>query len=516
MRVDLANFAKLYEKLFEVDYTGTVPGICAPLNSVTSIRSATEKGAPFLPPVYQQGFYEPLDARLPGVMSKLQQQVQSGERPPEYMHLVLEALYGAVYQHGHRVTRVEARPQLKRFLAVVSNLYRSFVDANKRTAAGVTLVTDTPPLALFQSTSDRGPFTIESDLMKEKFGLTIGVVSLPATYRDHPVIWAGLAHEVGGHDVVHADEGLVAEMVARTRALLAPHFVPRRNLNTSTLNALIWSYWMDEAAADVYGVLNMGPGFALNLAGFLAAFRAKRRGQTDAGAPFVSFYTEVQPNGLMDDHPIDLLRLHVVAGAVEGLKGLSVSRRNDYIASIEAVAKLVSVGVSEIGLHGRVEIGPANSIAVDTTMKLSDATDAARRVGRMLATESFRKLNNHCIQDIETWDDTDEEIAQEICSRVLDLQSIVAHGDDAQLLAGVTLALLQKPELYDAATSLLNAALDDSFDRDPIWGATLKGPAIMAAHAAAAKAASDKSAKGKPAKVEAAKGKAKKRVSKKQ
>jgi hypothetical protein len=128
-----------------------------------------------------------------------------------------------------------------------------------------------PPLALFQSVSS-GPFTIESDLMKQKVGVSIGVVSLPATYRDHPVIWAGLSHEVGGHDVVHADAGLVAEMVAKTRVRLAPHAALTGPLNTAALNALIWSYWMDEAAADVYGILNMGPGFAINLAGFLAAF----------------------------------------------------------------------------------------------------------------------------------------------------------------------------------------------------------------------------------------------------
>jgi hypothetical protein len=487
MRVDLAKFTKLYEKLFEVDYTGSVPGIRASLSSVQSIRAATSKGAPFLPLVYQKNFYEPLDERLPGVMSKLQQQVRSGERPSEYMAMVLEALYGSVYQHGHRVTRVEPRPQLKRFLAVVSNLYRSFVDASKRTAAGVTLVTDTPPLALFQSTSDRGPFTIESDLMKQKFGLSIGVVSLPATYRDHPVLWAGLSHEVGGHDVVHADEGLVAEMVTKTRALLAPHFAPRRNLDTATLNALIWSFWMDEAAADVYGILNMGPGFALNLAGFLAAFRAKKRGQTEAGEPLVSNDSEMLPNGQMDEHPIDLLRFYIAAGAVEGLNGLSAARRSEYVSSIEAVAKLVAGGATEIGLRGRVEIGHANSMPVHATMKLSDAADGARKVGKMLVTETFRALNGHCIQDIETWDDTDEDIAQEIVGRVLTQQSIVAHGDDAQLLAGVTLALLQRPERYDTATSLLNAALDDSFDRDPIWGATLpQGHAIMASGARAA------------------------------
>ena len=87
MRVDLPKFKALYEKLFEVDYDGSVPGICVPLNSVASIRAATSKGAPFLPLQYQDNFAAPLDARLPGVMSKLDQQVQSGERPPQYRAL---------------------------------------------------------------------------------------------------------------------------------------------------------------------------------------------------------------------------------------------------------------------------------------------------------------------------------------------------------------------------------------------------------------------------------------------
>src|SRR5262249_14974632 len=45
-------------------------------------------------------------------------------------------------------------------------------------------------------------------------------------------------------------------------------------------------------------------------------------------------------------------------------------------------------------------------------------------------------------------------------------------GDDAQLLAGLSLALIQRPDqaTYRAATALTNAALDDSFRKDPYWG----------------------------------------------
>lgn len=507
MPIDLDKFKLLYDQLFGIDYTGAVPDICVPLNTA-SLRAATAKGAPFLPMVYQQGYAEPLQAKLAGIVDKLDQQVQHGERPPAYRAQVLEALFGAIYQHGHDVTKVEARPQLKRFLAVVSNLYRSFIDDDKRARAGVELVETTPPLALFQSVSS-GPFTIESDLMKQKVGVSIGLVSLPATYRDHPVIWAALAHEVGGHDITHADGNLLAEMTKKVQALLSPHAPPGAQ-DPAALNALIWSYWMDEAAADVYGVVNMGPSFALNLAGFLAAYRARLRLQTEAGDPFIGVDAEVQPGGIMDTHPIDLLRLHVGIGAVEGLKGLSATKRSEYVAAIDAVASLVSIGVTEIGLRGTIQ---GSDKPDEANMKLSDAVEAARKVGKMLVTETFAALNDHSIQDIETWDDADEAAAQKVCDKVLAGQTIVRVGDDAQLLAGVTLALLQEPGLYAAATKLLNAALDDSFDQDPIWGSTLRGHAMMAERMrvmAVANAAPGKPAKARKAAKNPGKGRAKK------
>jgi hypothetical protein len=83
MRVDLAKFSELYQKLFEVHYFGSVPGICPSLASVASIRAATAKGAPFLPMLYHHNYFEQVDVRLPDVMSKLKQQVARGERTPE-------------------------------------------------------------------------------------------------------------------------------------------------------------------------------------------------------------------------------------------------------------------------------------------------------------------------------------------------------------------------------------------------------------------------------------------------
>ena len=182
------------------------------------------------------------------------------------------------------------------------------------------------------------------------------------------------------------------------------------------------------------------------------------------------------------------------------MRGLSAARRDEYIAGIEALAGRVGLGLTDVSLRGRVLVDRDKKIEIDTRMKLSDAAAAARKVGRMLVTEKFARLNGRCVQDIETWDDADENVAQEIRDKVLAGQSIVASGDDAQLLAGVTLALLQEPGLYDDATARLNEALDESFDRDPIWGATLRGHALAASRVAKLAAAPAKPKAGTKAK----------------
>jgi hypothetical protein len=45
----------------------------------------------------------------------------------------------------------------------------------------------------------------------------------------------------------------------------------------------------------------------------------------------------------------------------------------------------------------------------------------------------------------------------------------VSAGDDAQLLAGGTMAVLARPRLYANASNLVNDALDESYKTDPIW-----------------------------------------------
>ena len=94
----------------------------------------------------------------------------------------------------------------------------------------------------------------------------------------------------------------------------------------------------------------------------------------------------------------------------------------------------------------------------------------ARRVGAFISTAKFNALNGHSIQEIETWDDVDERAADGVRGLLAAGRSVVDQGDDAQLLAGATAALLDDPGIYERATAALNDALDSSYRHDPIWG----------------------------------------------
>lgn len=469
MPLDLKLYVELCNAFSEIDFFNVDPGLLPRVSSKFQIGSLIESGSVFVPRVYRQDYTAPLQNNLPVFIARLQ---------TESISTIIAALqpFGApLYQHNPKTTKTNVRPQLRRFLAVVSNLYRSFVSEKKRKSIDVPVVTETPPLAFFQWDGEKGPYTITSDTMLREIGTPISVVSLPHSYSDHPIVWSSLTHEVCGHDVVHADEQLVPELVAGIRALFSPQgFDPNAEATGDALNALIWSYWIDEAVADVYGILNMGPTFALNLGAFFYAFLSNafiRQGINPPPVPSLRTQSGPDPanENRMDNHPTDILRLHLAIGVIENLSGLSAAVRQAYISDIEAVAKVAANGAWSVQLQGAIEIFHANWRIINVQVPLAEAQEGARRAGAFIATAVLPALRNHTIQDIETWDDADEKAASEIASLILQNKSIVGMGDDAQLLAGATSAVLAKTGLYESATVLLNAALDDSYKTDPVW-----------------------------------------------
>jgi hypothetical protein len=451
--MDENNFVQLCNTWAKLDLFGSRPpeppwGRGAPIDF--DVRAAVESGRGAVPLAYGVPFVDPLERQLQRIVA-----VSTSDTT------TLETIAGAIYQHA---AGYSLAPNLKRFLAIISNLYRSFLDRKKRAAADFPVRESLPPLASFKFVGDDGPFTIPVDSIEQLIGGTVGVVSLPAIYADDPVLWASLAHETGGHDVVHADHGLLEELQAGLKQILGRISVP--GLTTNELVTL-WAYWMDEAVADVYGVLNVGPTFGANLAAFFAALRSK----PEAGGfsiPKISMRSVSPPDRPLDVHPTDILRIHLALGVVETSTGLAAAKRSRYVADLKELAALCASG-DTVEIAGFAVLDAADALTFDTAVPLSRLQESARQVGRYIATVKLATLGNHSIQDIETWDDADEARAEAVRAALAAGQPIGALGDDAQLLAGATAHLLNVPNAYASVTAALADGLDQSFATDPIW-----------------------------------------------
>jgi hypothetical protein len=446
------NFDQLCTTLAQIDLFGTA-GDPFP-DGAAALKAAVEAGAALIPATYKSTYIERFEADLDRLVALA---------APQGDPTTAETLAGAVYQHAPSSANGAA---LNRFLAVISDLHRSFLDKDKRQGIGVLPTETLPPLAMFQHDGEMGPFTLPVDAVEQVLGSDVGVVSMPATYAPNPVIWAALAHETGGHDVTHADTGLLNELGNGIAAAFAG--MPNDPSISRDQLTLLWSYWIDEASADAYGLLNCGPAFAPNLAAFFAALNMRVLG----GRPSLrmqSGFPDGDPNQILDPHPTDIVRLHLAIGVIESLAGLAANTKSSYVQMIEELEASLGNG-DTVTIVGNIPTPDNQLTPFQVQVPLTVMQQAARMVGGFIATARLDALNGHSIQDIETWDDSDEAITQRIKAALLAGQPIVAMGDDAQLLAGATLALLDQPSRYNVVTDALNAALDQSFRSDPIWG----------------------------------------------
>lgn len=443
------NFTRLFDVLMKFNFMAPTPPAFGNPPAIAEVATLMEGGAPRLPMVYRAGYATPLHDELANVFERLTS--SDGQLDT----ISLETLTACVYQHGDPTYRGD----LRRFLAVVSNMYRSFLDSAKRSHLKIDLRSTKPPLVMFQSNPGLGPFTITCETMNRLIGSPIGVVSLPRTFAEHPLLYGSLAHETGGHDIIHADEALMPQLRVEVQALFT---------GDEAWLGVLWDYWMDEAASDVYGLLNIGPAFAYNLALLLTVFIAQASGAS--GGPALRTESGANRDGVLDVHPTDILRIALLQGAIETLTGLSQATRSAYVDRLARLSEALSGGASTVDLNGFLRTEDRKSLTLQESVRLDVMQAAARRVGAMIATVPLQALGGRPIQDIETWDDADENAAMSIAGRLGSGSSIIGVGDDAQILAGVTLAAIRQPDSYAAISELANAALNDSFNSDPIWG----------------------------------------------
>jgi hypothetical protein len=425
---------------------------------------AVRAGCDYLPLPYQDSYVEPLLRHLGRVVRV--------DDDPLAMRTLAEIVAGAIAQHQ---ARGPVRQPVRQFLAIVSNLIRSFLDSDKRTAVQAPLldVTALPPLVMFHPEADAGPALLATPTVKAMCGSEVAVAVLPAAYHRSPLAWVSIAHEACGHGVLRADEGLLAELIAGTRVLFGggPIVPGDETLNDEQVLGLLWSYWLEETASDVYGILNIGPTFMLNLAALVSAVR---RGINAAlPVPLLNLHAAVDPAAHLDIHPPDLFRLHVAIGVIENLDAFPAWAARPYLNALRKISAFCArqgdpdgAAATRVRIRGRVEVNRDFWISIDRTIPFKDMAEAARRVGAYVATSRLSSLGNQSVQRLETWDLADEAAAQAICAALLEVPQVVRPGaDGTEEKVAIPAALQAAGASPERVAQVIDLLRNDQFDQ---------------------------------------------------
>jgi hypothetical protein len=263
------------------------------------------------------------------------------------------------------------------FQEVVSDLYDGFLSAEDR---GGILPPDNEVLAPLVKFGNPqfGPYTWPVDAT-ESFGMKVAVVNLPPANARHGLLaWPALAHETAGHDILHADNGLLDQVSNAVRTALSD------GDGTRDL-AGYWADRIDETASDVLGILNMGPAPGIGLIGYFRGLNAAFGGEP----------TLRNEGPSSDPHPADIVRGFLAAATVRQLEFGNAGAWADVIAE-ETMKDLVGI---------RLE---GEDVDVKTARR------SAEIVSKVIVSQPMAALENHAFGEIQNWHDHDEKIVQQL------------------------------------------------------------------------------------------------------
>ncbi len=432
--VDLRNLPACIQDIV-LAAQDTDPGPPEPLD-YNQLRGRLEAARVTLPPLYREAVLVPflviLDQLGPQGYSDVLLRDPNREREAG---LLLDAAH-TILQNGENYLLVATDA----FEEVVSDLYDGFLSAEDRRGVKPPDLGVIPPLVKWGN-PDFGPYTWPVDVTNAVLEMDAGIVNLPPAHaRAGLLAWAALGHEVGGHDILHADVGLPEELANAVHDRLAAEGLPALGN--------YWSERIDETASDVLGILNMGPAAGIGLIGYF-------RGLSLAfGGP-----GKLRNRGpSADPHPADILRGF--------LAGYTVSRLRFDQAGAWSQAILAET---------EKDLVPAELVLAGQKVSPDDARKSARLVADTIVMHKLEALEGHALGSIQNWRNRDElkveDMRRLLVTGVGTLSERVTEGIYAAHLvaAGVTAALAGEADvkrIFDRMIRLLK----QMHDQNPSWG----------------------------------------------
>lgn len=401
-----------------------------------ALRGRLQAARAKMPPLYLDAVFTPFVRTLDQIGEDGFNQILINDPTREGTAGLLIDIAQAILQRGEGFET----KAIGAFQEVVSDLYDGFLSAEDRRSVAPPDLETIPPLVKFGNPAF-GPYTWPADATAN-FGLKTGIVNLPPANARHGLLaWPALAHETAGHDILHADHGLLNEVSSAVRSALL------ENADTRSL-ASYWSERIDETASDVLGILNMGPAPAIGLIGYFRGLNAAFTGE--------AVLRNTGPSG--DVHPADIVRGFLAAATVRQLEFEQAT------AWADAVEAEVKKDLATIHLAGR-QVEP------------KVAKKSAEIVAGVIVSHPMASLENHAFGEIQNWRDEDEAIVQRLrvtLSTPNVLPSDLTAGIyAAHLVAATTVAALAEGADLSLLFSRMLDLLKMMNDKNPSFGPLL-------------------------------------------
>jgi len=352
------------------------------------------------------------------------------------------------------------------FQVVLDDLFSGWLDSESRLRIKPPDNQTLSPLARWAN-PQMGPYTVAVNQLgtSHEYGIKMSVVTMGPAISRNISIWGAVAHECG-HDITFADNGLLAECarLVYSQILKAPQLQGQEILYNGTKEPLatraaeVYKFWMYEIVADVLGVLNFGPASGIAYAAFLIPLRSGKLRSWGAAN---------------EAHPIDALRIFLVADLVRQISSLNANVRNSWSDALEGIiGKYISHKDKFVLGHGQDE----SHFYPTVEFPFESMRETTKIVAKTLAFGELETLEKHYLAEINTWADNDEIIAVRIANDLLnkkepslDSQSGETKIYPAHLVAGSIYAIAESADISNI-TDLATLALSKLYDKNAVWG----------------------------------------------
>eukprot|EP01101_Sappina_pedata_P005823 TRINITY_DN2755_c0_g1_i1.p1 TRINITY_DN2755_c0_g1~~TRINITY_DN2755_c0_g1_i1.p1 ORF type:complete len:603 (+),score=217.60 TRINITY_DN2755_c0_g1_i1:272-1810(+) len=290
--------------------------------------------------------------------------------------LVQDAI-GAVIQSGQYYNPKATRA----FQEITSDLYQGFLAKEDSSGVPNPVLQRNPPIIKWGV--DKGEiYTWPADSTELIPGVTTSIVVFPVAFADSGIAaYTALGHETCGHDILHADVGLLPDIREHIKEKIRPDWLCQ-----------YWQQVLDDGASDVLGILSVGPMAGL---GLIILFDGWFGGLRNYQVPG-------------DVHPMDILRGYLAAQVV---RMLNFSDREFWASKIEQKTDFI------LATEGNVVKFDGRVIKFNQNPKTEEELQVRQSIqtfAEIVMAGKMKTLDNKSLAQIDNWEDSDEDIVDEI------------------------------------------------------------------------------------------------------